>query len=410
MAIHVADGVTSQKVAFYAIGLICVVGSIYQLSELFELYFSYPSTYQVLVRKPSTYRLPAFTLCVRYADLIRPGFDAKSWSNSTVKQISAATLDHQDVFSNCILLAPHSHDFGVVSCSTLLTVKVYHHLSQKCFTFVEKVGKMVEYYEQEVRQAMGFVGFQFDRKYATGYLIFHQARSSPTMQDSFIKLDQSLSSLIVDYAEVETTLLASPYPSNCRNYREIGLFSEIDCLDSCVVQYTIGELNLWPVQVFAPGSIDLKFTDVYNSSHANLAVVATKHCTSMCQQLACKTTYLEITAAKSYAPSKIVRVMLKPAIGVTLKSTELPKFIIVEFICYIGSVLSFWFGSSVLAINGYFVSGCPAGKRCCKGHRSEKCVKEHGSQKWATRHMLNSTDLNHNSNHSAKAALHLFME
>lgn len=79
----------------------------------------------------------------------------------------------------------------------------------KCFTFIEKVDKIVEYNEQEVRQTVSFLGFDIDRKFAPAYLLFHQARSLATLQSSVIKFDQHLSSMVVEYAEVKTALLSS---------------------------------------------------------------------------------------------------------------------------------------------------------------------------------------------------------
>ena len=193
--------------------------------------------------------------------------------------------------------------------------------------------------------------------------------------------------------------MPSPYQTNCFDYTEIGCKSRSHCVDKCMIEMSLKECNSLHLFTNVDRHND---KDIYINSECenrlNTKVCEDKYALSDClnEYFSFKPlTYLSLN--ESFYSKFVMENYIKKELNQTLKQLNINAFNTitfwfgdepdtiyrhspqqppVEFICFIGGVISLWTGISVLSLYAY-------GKRFIMGRkmtkRKSKClfIKRH---------------------------------
>lgn len=184
------------------------------------------------------------------------------------------------------------------------------------------------------------------------------------------------------YSKIASNLLPPPYPTNCRNYSHDNYESRRDCIDHCIVQVYRKACGVWHQDVRAPISENVTFSSwellTNRTLHRNCDKVAgnnfqmgkgksiMRHCEQRCHQDDCISEYYTPIIKESYfTPNTPVMrkrlgeeeynyfanlIELRMPDAPDIICTHHPKLETVEFLCYIGSIFSMWYGISILSL------------------------------------------------------------
>ena len=149
-------------------------------------------------------------------------------------------------------------------------------------------------------------------------------------------------------------LLESPYPTDCKNYYLSSKYiSRTDCIRKCKIKVSLelcGSISK-DISVYS-GEEGILFA---NTSGENCAdtISFRKHCLKMCPKVDCFLQYYRTIKSSEY-PGKLVdnytRIDITTPVEPDTTFFHKPKIELIEFLCYVASMLSVWFGFSLITI------------------------------------------------------------
>lgn len=176
--------------------------------------------------------------------------------------------------------------------------------------------------------------------------------------------------------------MPSPYKTNCFNYNKIGCKSKTDCVDKCNIEMALKECN---ESALFTNMDRHNNKDIYNWSKCSLlfnySVCQEKYKSPDCineyfsfkpfsdSPLTGHWDQMEVKWDKEFNQnlrhiniSKITMVTISFGDEPDTIYTHSPQQYVVEFICFIGGVISLWTGFSIMSMYAY-------GKRFVLGQR-----------------------------------------
>ncbi|KAI1306801.1 Aldehyde dehydrogenase, mitochondrial [Halotydeus destructor] len=162
--------------------------------------------------------------------------------------------------------------------------------------------------------------------------------------------------------------LTRPYPGRCHDYRQDGYLSASDCMETCTARTIVNSTNRWPRSVAATSSLDLELSPRGSSTAQQQANV---DCETVCSLRDCRKRTYEIVKTTSKGSADYVSVSVKPASDCDMQFDEIPLLQLIEMLCYIASILSFWFGSSIWSMRVIFKQHDTMANKTKGGHRTK---------------------------------------
>ena len=149
-------------------------------------------------------------------------------------------------------------------------------------------------------------------------------------------------------------LLESPYPTDCENYYLSSKYiSRKECLRKCKIKVSLqicGSISK-DISVYS-GEKGVLFA---NTSGENCAdrINFWEQCLKVCPKVDCFLQYYRTTKSSEY-PGKLVdnytRIDITTPVEPDTTFFHKPKIELIEFLCYLASTLSVWFGFSLITI------------------------------------------------------------
>ena len=181
------------------------------------------------------------------------------------------------------------------------------------------------------------------------------------------------------YSRTVTNLLPSPYQTNCLNYTRIGCKSRSDCIDKCHIEMSLKQCNSLPLST----NIGPILTDIHR--HNDKYQFSISLCSINFNYSICEDKYNSPDCTNDYYSFKLImdsnfeNLLNEPVFDGVLSSLNVmgklsrndsdllthikivfgdepdtiyshsPQQYPVEFICFIGGVISLWTGFSIIS-------------------------------------------------------------
>ena len=155
------------------------------------------------------------------------------------------------------------------------------------------------------------------------------------------------------YVQMFANLLESPYRTNCKSYQTIDYISRTDCLRKCQIresQLKYGSVSM-DVQVFS-WEVPVVFANLSNGQNIPETEKTDKYCQKMCPNFDCIQRYYR-AVKESATGDQVKGHTLIDIYSPTEPETifiHRPRLVLFEFLCYMASTLSIWFGFSMVSI------------------------------------------------------------
>ena len=197
-------------------------------------------------------------------------------------------------------------------------------------------------------------------------------------------------SLALDYRKVEETKLPSPYRTHCFDYGQVGLASQSECINKCILQHHL-YISV-PVRNFFDKREEVYFDlrsdrdlkeclqvlksnrtretrrltladtffhlfefslDIYNLTSQCLTMVQYLKCKDViCSKPECKRRLYPLSVNTFYDPSTRFQVVLQTPKEYDISIHTDPAIVLTDFLIYVASAMSFWFGRDVMSFSG----------------------------------------------------------
>ena len=372
--------------------LICLIGFLYQISEICVEYFSYKTNTKVVLLLDDKFNNPSIIFCTRYTDIIdrtnyeKYGIHEKSSYNTTEYLSDQSKLKINDVFD----LTPkpedamvgcqiHENDYTKEAkdyCYSLFNVTKYLEGTFICYQFRTKMWdmkfkcdhtvlsydsfnqlyrislhlrfllsngiKLISWIPNELNCLFSSLPY-VSRKYHDFSVRFgYDAPDTSKINYIFISGDFHIISR-----------LQSPYDTHCVENQEQ---SDFYCKTKCNIA-SFKRHNLFPPNEMTSSSLPMKHFNVEtvkNESLIRYVKESSDKCMMQCNSPLCED-WFSVTTTKSY-PSKedgFITISSTCSNRPAIVIQYLPRVTLMELAIYASSSLGIWFGVSIFAINPF---------------------------------------------------------
>ena len=375
----------------------CLLGSCWQIFEISNLYFNYPSAVEMKLERPPEVRVPAISLCAPTGQTVnRTALTLKyprirqeletvemrgrelNYTEDVIEtqimkviqreiqtlpidDMESVTIGPNSAIGNCGAARPmHGKysDFAEprVHCAMISPVKTFYFAFSKCFTLFAREENEPYIVDRDLIEVL--ILFKVNQLFVKhGFIIFHSPDEVPRYsKNNWVGIyPEKQQKIFLSYTRSQVQLLKDPYATKCKNYDVDGYKSREECVDECfVVKYRSVE-NRWPAPVAASLEERLPVSDMTNyTNYGNIS----RFCNQKCgRQENCLTVYYEVEKylnvwrrpGETYDGFTVV-IMSPRGMDATYKHN--PKIQLIEYICYVASLLSLWFGASAKSLFG----------------------------------------------------------
>ena len=327
--------------------LICSSGCIWQLTLVFDQYFRYYVSTEVMVRYLTHDTPPAISICE--PSNLRTPLDIYNKTPTPEEFITGFRI--QDPNSVVVEYTSYSESPEMINALENLTLfyemSKYVKLAGPCYRYGHRVNV-----KMDLTHSHELVNFQFylENSPLAGmdfrlYIIMHSADTDWNKKDedsevAFISKDNLNQTLIYAFEYYEQSKLESPYTTKCYNYLKSGCKSRDHCIEQCLQQY----FNLNGFWLTDAAIYDFNSTVVVHYSPGEYQSVRErceeKHARPNCREKIftnyAKPTYRDL--GKSGGINLFFYQSHRPSVFITFR----PYLAVIEFVIYVFSTLSFW--------------------------------------------------------------------
>lgn len=375
---------------------ICLIGLLYQMYEINDVYFKYPVRSGVIVRMPQQIHFDAVSLCTRYIDVLdydkmnrvknttwRYSLDdeeIRSLQDSvSLKEIFDFTPDEGDVIKRGHYRTPGTyvvqqchHD----NCSSVFDVVKFYYLEYICYrislrkettmsltslteTSVSSGLLMRITFSDSIDRSLRIVItthgprlFPFRSLLITPVIVRGSKRER--MQGKAVRFSRFASY----QRRMSTRNLPSPYETNCFDYRRIGFHSDVQCLQQCIMNQTRVMTKRLPFSVILTPKVQgqglhvISYRDTLNPVLMDRVMRIEKECYEVtCRWSPCdKRIALTVTSMTSHDSFESeIRTPIKPSVTIIVR----PMMDLTEFFIFLMSIISTWTGLYVIQMDPF---------------------------------------------------------
>ncbi len=375
--------INKSKIIRFVFSIICVSGCLHQIKQIGENYFSHETTTYARYEDEVMLSLPAITICIRKNFLVKNLSEISSEDTKTiifndsrineflnklsVKRQFSLIYSAKEIFNNsCQVLKPiFSIDTNsYVKCESISPVRQSIDYFQSCFTFFSQLNEenndryVIEYDVRIKNYWSEMVRIKIPTTIPSIRLHLHSRNEMITdsYNDNMAKITFSFNRIsYTNYHMTSVQLMPKPYKTSCVNYKEFGYNSRADCVAKCKIKYFRNEYKGWPgIYLTEEFSEELMLDiDSLLEKNESLDLILQKKCIKFCGlNDDCFKQFFGFYSEKEvYDLGDVFMVTVSPPDLPTLIFTHLPKIQVEEFICFIASIVSLWFGFSVMMLS-----------------------------------------------------------
>ncbi len=368
-------------------GIICISGCLFQISRISKIYFSYDTTTVVRYEFEKMVSLPGITICFKKEYILRKQNIIQKFPNLTNKDSSdddlmvylnkmdlkeqlLATLSYEEIFHNeCYVMKTIAFNQSVnyLNCNQIKATKTTIGYYWKCFryfpqSFNESDDKYLINHDVSTRDNWKpIIYFHMSIDFQAMALFMHPRNEGLTDFFGDNKLTiyfENHGLTLIKYQKTVIKLMPKPYRTNCVDYKLLGYQSKIGCIKECLKKYYIEKYGGLPAAFQFGSEYNGHFIENWPTIENNLShnLLVSEKCTQKCgSNDDCYKKYINIRFIPNdnFFPrmNGSHRILILPPTSPNLIYTHSQKLHIDEFLCYVGSLVSLWFGVSILMIS-----------------------------------------------------------
>ena len=361
--------------------IICFVICFYQNMKICENYFSFETLTTVRYINELRLSLPGITICLPKIQAIREGFKQKypnitkneELSNLTVREQFDATLSFQEITNNsCMVLKTlfSNSSNSSIPCEDITPVRKSLDYFFVCFTiFSQLSGESDERYIVDIDSFVNSQEYQLLSTWIA--LNFSKVNVAIHSRDqviyeiwktNFLDIDFKESVLTgVKYQKSSVKSLTKPYETNCFDFNTIGFNSRRSCLENCRLNHLQKHYNKQPGGFLSyKPSNRLLASLQHNVERDQFKDKVAKICREVCpSNIDCYREYFTIGKQEyniSYERINVHHFVVDIPELPELSVRHSPKVYFEEFVSFIGSLISLWFGFSIIMLSKLFLN------------------------------------------------------
>ena len=290
-----------------------------------------------------------------------------------INQVTQTFIQHP--IRHCYL----SNQYGQsISCEKVTNVTVTHDDKYQCFTLFHQTFK-----ERKSNPLMMNVPLKESRPFLRFYILFNNENSlHPPRRVQLVihaphvnpldhfrsSIELEMKSYQIAYSKTNAVLLPKPYQTNCMNYAEYTQHdTQLDCLNSCLATLGWERCECWPSSI---QSLNLSQLDqlcwLIKPNQHNCTLEIESECQQICQSPDCFQERYTFEV-RSYHKRKRIsnHQWIQKLKNTTAKVVVLTPFnfettfihnsvhTLTQLICYVVSLLGFWYGISVISMYNF---------------------------------------------------------
>ena len=370
-------------IVFY---LVCLITCFLQVYEICEKYFLYETLTSVTFAKRSEISLPAVTICVNkfyiFNDSYKSELNFDQDKNYTrfefLKKINEFSIEKQfqilysaeEVFSKSVVLK--TKQFSqlkdvFINCGKVSPIRRYIDYFDSCFTFLSQMsGETVDKYVVENDAVFRDASTQlFEFKIIPTIpevdLTIHSRKwliQNRYKREKLRLFNSKHDYYYIVYNKVVVHSLPTPYETNCFDFRSINYSSHSDCIGKCRAMFLHDHFKIWPAAYLNDDQTSqVIIKDVWSRMRENLTIdhEIGRKCKESCgTQSECHSEYFRFDQEHFEYHTKFFEIRLSIPLVPDLVYRHSPKMKFVEFCCFIASIISLWFGFSLIMVSDLF--------------------------------------------------------
>ena len=360
------------RVTFSIIAIVVSLsGLIWQVAKVSEQYFRYSTLTQLSINRKSKIVPPSFTICFGHQQFPKTtiGYNRTSRLFESPAAVFKATPSVDQMFRGCILRSTRTSKKThfkfpnqTIECYRLFDIIKLNKQAKVCYQFEIKsndsfdyrlVGSGYDMYSEIFTLELMplFIQHTYMFYYLTprGQKIYGTSRISSEL---FRHLNTTSgvgksNGLTANWKKQTIVLLPAPYQTDCVDYSTIGYESRSHCSDKCLIDGYIDQFGKLPFDVSHYEFhewIDKKYLfDESNDDPKQIKIRAI--CDEKCKRPDC---YFEDMSSKFVGPEEkeFIYISLYPPDEPEVVVKHAPQMELLDFVTYILSCISFWFGWS----------------------------------------------------------------
>ena len=334
---------------------ICTIGLTVHTTLVTIDYLKYPMTSQVTIEMEKKFIPPALSICFHLSILRNsesseniPCANDTAYSVECVERILYG-YSIGTIFQNLTInLISSMVRLGFENGIRMPYEEIWQYVSQflkapfKCIRIQRTTEVLLRELDTMTRDILSIAS---NRSFVSSFLSIyytHEVRTFPrgNQMQNFFTLENGVEFKFLSYKKTVTEYLPSPFSSNCADYSKVMLESKAHCMENCISKgiqkscpsFMSEKLTITELDLFADLNFSRSLKNVRNYSLA---------CDSQCP-LSCLTSdYETIVGALSHEQHYLVRVRYQYP---TTRVVFSPKQSFLEYLIYVASVTSLWFG------------------------------------------------------------------
>ena len=346
-----------SKGPFIAFVLVINLCCFWQIVSICQLFFSYPTNISIetdfdVFEIP----LPSLTFCTNIRNRIRGKVSEDIFktfkTQDIIGNITTIDQDHQetivDIFSN-YTVESLSMDYY---CFTINSFKQGNimNLTLNILLTSYSAGRSFRL-KQNVLLKINLVQFG---TYDNWWLFIHNSYDIPSAYDwNAVEIKKSFTYLLT-FSLISYNLLETPYPTNCWHYsRDTEYLSRKDCIRKCKINRSLDKCGVisYETDVYRDEPMVI-FAETKDKIKCVKKLSLKRNCLKICPNNDCYKQYYKSKIVSHSNHSKdISEVSLALPTDPLIAHHQKPQFETIEFLCYIGSTFSLWFGFSMFVIH-----------------------------------------------------------
>lgn len=353
-----------MKLMFYRFicWLVSMSGCFWQVFYISKQYFAYEVVTSIDIARPSKLIPPAVELCFKRTTMV----EFKDTKNTTTAA-SFLKLTPQDIAGNLEL---HSnHDYNMMQGNFIKNVSISSSLKKYhlCYKIVSK--PVIQFNVFHIMNGLAGPKFYVLHINASRfpasdiiYIFLHSHNKGyHGLSDSFAEHQRFITNkttgaghqnhVTISYSHFQSNRLGPPFKTQCLDYATQGLETKSHCFEKCLLQKSINTFKKLPFSVLIDSPIRLPIIskeDNSNELFMKKLGQLQKDCGVLCKRKDC---FKEEFIPKVFYTTQEENIMLElyGSNEPTIASQESAYLNIIDYITYIVSCISFWFGFSPVA-------------------------------------------------------------
>ena len=349
--------------------IVSLAGLIWQVVNISIVYFDYGTLTQLTMSRPGEITPPAFSLCFAHWSFkfgqTTEMYGSKYFNSPALAFEHTPTLNASS-FVNCYLPS-EKNDFSYRAyrgnrskiCGDLFSITKSNKQWKVCYTF--QLRTPTEYKLHFIGNALSYnliTSFELNEKFLDHPFVFYYIKpigynlygTSETYSEQFRQVvnmttgNATANGMAISYKKITRHLLESPYKTDCFDYNKQNLESQSHCQDNCLTSMYLAWLDKVPFDVTIYENLTEPFSYTFKYDDHQIGTLRNT-CSSICAKPDC---FHETVTPKLISTEDGTKfyVNIYPPDEPDIITQHVPQMKLVDFVTYLLSCISFWFGFS----------------------------------------------------------------